>query len=55
MGMETKVDDVPHTETPDFCELRLGRLNQRSLSDRPDDASCKCLQGRPLETPHMNV
>jgi len=28
MGVQTKVDDVPHAETPDFCELRLGRLTR---------------------------
>jgi hypothetical protein len=26
MGVETKVDDVSHAETSDFCKLSLGRL-----------------------------
>jgi hypothetical protein len=28
MGVETKVDDVPDAEIPDFCELRFGRLTR---------------------------
>ena len=28
MGVQTKVDDVPYSETSDFCELRLGRLTR---------------------------